>query len=77
MSNIQKRVYRVWSDTLRHGEIVEEKLERGWKYFRIRWMADSKYERLQNNNEKDNRWYRRDHVVIYDPAKLCFIGGMK
>ena len=77
MSNIQKRVYRVWSDTLRHGEIVEEKLERGWKYFRIRWMNDSVYENLCNNSEPDNEWYRTDHVVIYNPSKLCFIGGMK
>ena len=75
---INKPVYQVWANTLRFGVVTEEKIEKNWKYFRVRWVMDDAYRQaiksmLELRSEEydpNHEWHRRDHLVFYDPQEL-------
>ena len=78
MSKLGKPVYKVWSRRLRFGNVIEERNEKGWSYYKVNWVKDGEYERsIQDmlklrGEEYDPKyeWYRRDHINFFEPDKV-------
>lgn len=78
MSDINRPVYKVWGNTLRFGNVAEERTERGWTYYKVNWVDDGRYESaIQNMLElrrdeydSDYEWHRRDHIRFFEPEDM-------
>jgi hypothetical protein len=76
MNLIGKSVSHIFADTFRFGTVIEEKTDNTWKYVKVIWTDDEKYEmdkqrviKLRGYN-KYSEWYRIDSVNIINTASM-------
>jgi hypothetical protein len=75
---MSRSVYQIYGGMLRFGNVKEEKIENGWKFYKIDWVDDEAYNasvanklflrREEYNPEWD--WYRTDKVNFFDPDEM-------
>lgn len=73
-------VYQLYGNEFRLGSILKEKAdESGWKFFKIQWVNDERYEKANDWKEHlrnlskgslHKEWYRCDEVSLFDALEL-------
>ena len=76
MNYVGKFVYTLFGNSLRFGSVIEESNNENWKFVRVDWKDDEKF---QNDRErviqlrgydKYSNWYRVDTVTVFDPELM-------
>ena len=78
MSRLGRPVYKVWGNTLRFGNVAEERTERSWKYYKVDWVDDGAHEQAiqsmlslrRDEYDPSHEWYRRDHINFFEPESM-------
>ena len=73
MSSVGKVVYKISDvDKISFGEIVEEKTENEWCWYRISWTAAGSPANVytRTNYDPTSGWFRSDTVRIFEPDEM-------
>ena len=78
MSRLGRPVYKVWGNTLRFGNVAEERTERSWKYYKVDWVDDGAHEQAiqsmlslrRDEYDPSHEWHRGDHINFFEPEDL-------
>ena len=72
MSSVGKAVYNISDvDKISFGQIIEEKTENKWSWYRVDWSANAPcnaYDRSTYNVQSG--WFRSDTVRIFEPNEM-------
>ena len=72
---IGKCVGNIYGVIVRYGIVIEEKMEGGWKFLKIRWYNDDIYEKTMSHRsyllrqEYSKEFYRVDELLFIDLHK--------
>ena len=78
MSRLGRPVYKVWGNTLRFGNVAEERTERSWKYSKVDWVDDGAHEQAiqsmlslrRDEYDPSHEWHRGDHINFFEPEDM-------
>tara|TARA_Y100000816_G_scaffold145675_1_gene103366 strand:+ start:258 stop:524 length:267 start_codon:yes stop_codon:yes gene_type:complete len=78
MSRLGRPVYKVWGNTLRFGNVAEERTERSWKYYKVDWVDDGAHEQAiqsmlslrRDEYDSSHEWHRGDHINFFEPEDM-------
>ena len=78
MSRLGRPVYKVWGNTLRFGNVAEERTERSWKYYKVDWVDDGAHEQAiqsmlslrRDEYDPSHEWHRGDHINFFEPESM-------
>ena len=78
MSRLGRPVYKVWGNTLRFGNVAEERTERSWIYYKDDWVDDGAHEQAiqsmlslrRDEYDPSHEWHRTDKVNFFEPKEL-------
>ena len=81
MTHVGKQVYTLFgNNTLRFGNIVEEKMESDggpeWKFVRVDWVDDGAFEQDRQRviqfrgYDKYSDWYRIDKIKVFNCSQM-------
>tara|TARA_Y100000817_G_scaffold205943_1_gene161427 strand:+ start:632 stop:898 length:267 start_codon:yes stop_codon:yes gene_type:complete len=78
MSRLGRPVYKVWGNTLRFGNVAEERTERSWKYYKVDWVDDGAHEQAiqsmlslrRDEYDPSHEWHRGDHINFFEPEDM-------
>ena len=78
MSRLGRPVYKVWGNTLRFGNVAEERTERSWKYYKVDWVDDGAHEQAiqsmlslrRDEYDPSHERHRGDHINFFEPEDM-------
>ena len=78
MSRLGRPVYKVWGNTLRFGNVAEERTERRWKYYKVDWVDDGAHDQAfqsmlslrRDEYDPSHEWHRGDHINFFEPEDM-------
>ena len=78
MSRLGRPVYKVWGNTLRFGNVAEERTARSWKYYKVDWVDDGAHEQAiqsmlslrRDEYDPSHEWHRGDHINFFEPEDM-------